>query len=689
MKKILASIMIFITIAVQAQWYDFIGQLQFDPNVTTPNYSKGMTFYERESDTLAYWGLVPNAVQFLPVPNFSNKNFVEGMLGDARFHASTAHFTTGNNAIFDNGGSLNGIFAISAGAPDQLYGDKVFKYIDVHINDWIAHKPIVLPNAITKSSMDISFSLRYNYTGNSGDMGLRIKCVTDSSLLLDGTNTTAAINIGQNKINGTVHVPKGCTSILFGYQGVVTNAGGILLFDELVVNDYNMPVKVYESSKLVNAGTIDMIQEGASPMSKGGVVNDTVKYSRQGRWLTAYYTYRQNTGGGGGSGIYLFSLPDGLEIDLSVLTATSSTSINNTRTGGDVIGRGHAEAGGLISPVEVLAHNSTQVKLYTTSVVGDTGSAHSWSSDVVSGDTAFSLVHSNVLYKFNIRVPIVGWEDYSEHVVTASTLSGTTETKYLSAYQTADDPDVADLKFTGLEIGAEYEVSGKLQYYLPSGARVSLGFHDGQGTSYSSMRKQQSGSSDVAETITSHFTFVAKSAEMITEMAFAGGGGVNGNGTNTQTHFQLTRPITKANILNLTSPKTAYIKPSTSHYGGVGITATTAWKTRTLESISGDASFLSLSSNQITIDAGTYDLAVPVGAYDGTSWMNLNLRNVTDSVDNIFQRVTHTNTGDGVTYNTVFTTIIVTKPTTFDFRTTSTTAAGQEFLGQIKITKVR
>ncbi len=588
-----------------------------------------------------------------------------------------------------------GLAGLTINTTSPLVGVNGFTYtLTGTINNNLRTKIIDIPLGYRGGVLEYRF--RYTYDGLDSDIQTQVYCVDSTSILSSGkidieahTSDGSALAVGKFK-------PNDCSQIRLYFNEQASNSGKKFAFARIKITPEKVGIaKVYESSELVNAGPIQIVQTGASPMSKGGIITDTVKYSRQGRWLNATYTYRQNTVGTGGSGIYLFSLPDGLEIDLSVLTANSSTSITNARTGGDIIGRGHAEGGSpdLISTVDVIAHNSTQVKLYVTSAVGDTGTSHAWSNDVVSGDAAFSLAHTNILYKFDIRVPIVGWEDYSEHVVASDSMSGEDVELLAESNNGASIPANVQINFSEITdshsswnshtytIPQEgvYDITGSV-YFIGSVSRV---IHLWKNGAY----YKRIGASTVSSV---PFNYQGKFNDGDTIS-------IRSNVTSTLVvgvkdhHISITKAaaITKANILNLAAPKTAYIKPSASYYGGVGITATTVWKTRTLESISDDANFLSLSSNQITIDAGTYDLAVPVGAYNGTSWMNLNLRNVTDNVDNIFQRVTHANSGDGVTYNTVFTTIIVTKPTIFDFRTISTTASGQEFLGQIKITKVK
>ncbi len=79
---------------------------------------------------------------------------------------------------------------------------------------------------------------------------------------------------------------------------------------------------------------------------------------------------------------------------------------------------------------------------------------------------------------------------------------------------------------------------------------------------------------------------------------------------------------------------TAYVKEIYGNGVDAGGCTASNWQQRTLNTLEGATSFISLNSNQITLSAGTYDIDATAPAYF-ISWHQAKLRNVTDSTDAI------------------------------------------------------
>lgn len=78
------------------------------------------------------------------------------------------------------------------------------------------------------------------------------------------------------------------------------------------------------------------------------------------------------------------------------------------------------------------------------------------------------------------------------------------------------------------------------------------------------------------------------------------------------------------------APLVAYVKDEkTSGTNGGSGTAST-WNTRDLNTLTGDTSFISVSSNQITLDAGTYDISWSAPSFQTTN-NQTRLQNITDT----------------------------------------------------------
>jgi hypothetical protein len=154
-------------------------------------------------------------------------------------------------------------------------------------------------------------------------------------------------------------------------------------------------------------------------------------------------------------------------------------------------------------------------------------------------------------------------------------------------------------------------------------------------------------------------------------------------------------------LLSVPVPLTAYlkdVKPS----GTAGGTATAgSYQTRTLNTVEGDSSIVSLSANQFTLGPGVYEIEASAPAYY-CSRHKIKLRNITDSSDALIGGValTENTTAAGSTSDSIIRgRITLTSPKTFEIQhrvqtTRATNGFGDntsfgdsEVYTQVKITK--
>lgn len=136
------------------------------------------------------------------------------------------------------------------------------------------------------------------------------------------------------------------------------------------------------------------------------------------------------------------------------------------------------------------------------------------------------------------------------------------------------------------------------------------------------------------------------------------------------------------------APAVGYIDVDATYFT-TGVSATTSYKAQNLESISGDTYFMSIATDQLTLKKGKYALEVPVYAYNNSQFLDFALYSITDTaIEQEFQRVSYSAVGarSGIT---VQFTLELSATEVFEFRTKSSNAAGTEFMGRIKITKLR
>ena len=144
--------------------------------------------------------------------------------------------------------------------------------------------------------------------------------------------------------------------------------------------------------------------------------------------------------------------------------------------------------------------------------------------------------------------------------------------------------------------------------------------------------------------------------------------------------------------------KTAYLKDVKSSGTDGGTFTSGAWQTRTLNTLEGDTSFVSLTSNQFTLLAGKYEIEADAPAFQVTGHKG-KIRNITDSTDDIMGANVYSSVAS-TTPSIVRGTIEITKTTTFELQhrctvTRATNGYGvglslsvDEIYAQVKITKV-
>lgn len=169
----------------------------------------------------------------------TSRNWLGNSAGLAHANEDFTRFTTGNNILFDGGGTIAGTLELSTTPADLLESGRVFKYTQVSgsLNDWIAHQVINVPANIQNTAMKGSYRFKYKYDGGNGDLETRVKCVDTGDLLIDGTYDSAMLWANSYEAVGTFTIPLGCTQILVGTQVVTENIGAIFLWDRMEVNE--------------------------------------------------------------------------------------------------------------------------------------------------------------------------------------------------------------------------------------------------------------------------------------------------------------------------------------------------------------------------------------------------------------------------------------------------------------------
>ena len=145
--------------------------------------------------------------------------------------------------------------------------------------------------------------------------------------------------------------------------------------------------------------------------------------------------------------------------------------------------------------------------------------------------------------------------------------------------------------------------------------------------------------------------------------------------------------------------RVCYVKDLKASSSPGGTFTSGSWQTRDLNTLEGDTTFISLSSNQITLQAGTYDIDSSCRVSGITNAHQARFRNITDSTTEIVGSSAHSGGGDDQSESFCNGVITITSTKTFELQhrcatTVTTVGFGRsngfgegELYSQIKITK--
>jgi len=596
-----------------------------------------------------------------------------------------ADWSTGNSATFLTvGGGLVGTLSDETTSP--IAGASSLKYVSaaVSINDWFASP---------------TYDLDLKQRGNDIGINFYFTLPTDATyevVFWDVTNSAklnSALDIveqsgGRTRYSASVFIPDTCTQYKYGFHSIVENGAG----HTLTVDDFEFSTNPFVYKNLVEM--TDWESYTPTLTSFGTPTNMQAFYKRVGDALkaTVFFTAGTTT-----ATIARISLPAGLVIDSSKVPddrKSSSGSYHVTTT----------------TAVDIASSVNNNGVLFIDTTTSTTDIF--WSNDantnasgvVFNRDNANSFCGTGSSVSLEFEVPIEGWSSSSEHVVTpaksgnhyyrieqaqTSLTNTANEIEYnlgtativdnfvgSALIEAQDDSGNTRTKFTALKactvhVAVYGAVSSSTLSVLKNGTTVQPG--------------DKIGAND--EVFNSVPVFLEKD-DYIT--VGTPGGALSGNATLfTTTLMAYSRESTF--LAAVPVQKVAYINTDATDFVNDDTGATTSYKTVNLNSVDGDSSFVSISSDQFTLPAGKYDYTIPIGCNNGAEWIDLLVYDIT-SASNYEEHTQVAYGASGVVsmaMTPVHGTIEITSARTFEFRTKSDVSSGSEFHGRIKITKLR
>ena len=632
-----------------------------DPTVPT----EGMLFYADGTSRPEGVYVYKNGNWVLVGSGTGELNFYEHGNAD---EASVSDFTTGNNATFDGGGSFQGAFTISTTAADLISGDRVFKLVlnatpGTSDDDYVASTVVDIPQGYRGRFLAVK--LQYKYDGADSDIKWVVKDDTNTEILTVDTevlNQFDEVNNVATEFTLSFLCPGDCEQIKIGPQ-VVTHATGSeeLIWDDVVVTPnvlVNGQISEIQNIKVNTANGF-----GSSGTKIRRFTNE--EYNNGSEILT----YTQDATNGD-----FFTVNTACEVEIAVsdnFGAANDFGVSLNASSLSTNFGALAVSERLIQASTTAVSISGAVSWHGSLVAGDVLRVHSQGS---AGGTAANTLCSILAVKRSDA--FIAYNTHSKNsMIKIHTGNGygstntvikrflTVETSTGTAITYADSSTLGST-FTINETGI-YHIS----YTGASGAISTTGIS----LNSTELTTAMNGLVNVEDRLASEtnggnqYTVSLSWAGILQKGDIVRPHNDGSSGTETRESFAITR-IGSNQLLGVPKTLTAYIKDAKSSGTGGGSFTSGSYQTRDLNTLEGDTSFVSLSSNQITLDPGTYDFYANSPSFR-VSTNKARLRDITNSVTTILGSAEFGETaGGGTLGSNMEGRLVLTETTTFEIQ---------------------
>ena len=585
-----------------------------DPTTTDDSasgYSVGSRWWNSSSDTLFICeDNTASAAVWKGVSGGAGSGGLDVYLAEDFETTVAADFTSGNNATFDNGGTLQGTLADETTNP--IAGSSCLKYTQAagSLNDFIK-SPVI--NIDEKQAGNYTgMTLYFTYDGDADDIKVIFYDETNSEVLTDSVDLLSSES-NPTRYSTSVFIPEGVTQVAYGFQVAVENSTKILLADdvELTTNPF-----VYKN--LIDRQYVEQSFDPASMTTTSGDLR--------------FGSVTLN-----GSDILSYDDSNGRFAANRECTFTGMFSGRSSSTNTDYIIK--------LNGTTVARTDESGADFYETV---------STTLNLQVGDYV-NVNASNTLTSGASQYLSISAEAETEHVITPAKSNMTDWTSYTpSTSQGFGTLGAIDLKWK--REGSDMLIQGTFVSGTSTATEARLELPTGHTTRSDLPTRTVAGKGAYTGTGAVDQLVLIEPSRTYMNFGIAGAGtaGISAaNGSQMvaagQTYGLLARfPIegwdSNATFLAaIPTQLTAYIKDvkSANTVGGTSTTGT--WSTRDLNTVSGDASIVSLSSNQFTLSAGTYTIKASAPALF-SSQHRIKLYNVTDVSDDILGSSEFSNT---------------------------------------------
>ena len=604
------------------------------------------------------------------------------------FESNTASsFTSGNNATFDNGGSLVATLGNETVTP--LSDDRSISLTQASgsLNDFIKSGAISLDPKQKGNTVGVSFY--YTYDGADDDIVFVAYDNTNSTVLTDSLDTLDATS-GATRLSTSFHIPATCASLSYGFQVVSETIGAILVFDDIEIS----------TNPFVSKNLIEMTDwTSFTPVLTGfGTPGAEVGYWRR---VGDSMEVRASWEFGSPTGVNAeLDIPGGYSIDLAKI---ESTKLNYLGSGQYVQ---TSQTNTQANYQAVIFSDKTDASAVYFSVAG-TGTAAEL--DKTDGNGLGVLGQG---YTVTFTVPIQGWTSGTEHIVTPAKSNMTDWTAYTPVVQGLGTTTAVDMYYK--RVGDSIKIMGTLTAGTVSGVEFQLGLPIVGGTQLTVgsevgnlwvcgfVERGISSTTDSTLICTGGDAFLNACKDNATIAAETGSSIFASSEVERFTSLLIPIEQWTSDVTFLAAvpvQKVAFLRDVKSSGTDGGTFTSGAWQTRDLNTIEGDSEIVSLSANQFTLQAGKYVIEASAPAWS-VNYHKSKIRNITGSSDAILGSSMYTNSG-ATNCSTIYGTLIVNSPTVFELQhrcsvTGANTGLGvpatfgvDEVFAQVKITKLK
>jgi hypothetical protein len=564
--------------------------------------------------------------------------------------AGVSEYTSGNNAAFDNGGTLVGTLADDT--TTNISGTQSLKYTQASgsLNDFI--KSPLIPIDKKQQGNTVGLELFYTYSGNDGDLRIVGYDDTGSEVMTIASNTLRAASKAQ-RFSVQFPVPSGSANLAYGIQVAVENDGAIL-----VIDDVQISTNPYVSKELLDTPVVvrGAGNSGATITAGTERIDFTTVSDDTGSWSNV-----------SGNGTDTFTAPQ----SGSYIVSGGVLLTGNVNTYLTLYKNSSVEQNG-ISPS--ISDDTFSFSRIVELEIGDTVSIRLANTATLSTNSDFNTIHIEKVPTATEHIVAYNSRNAENSMIRLHTGNGygSTNTKIRRFSTEVSNLGNAITYADSATDGASFTINEDGVYYI-SHTDGNIAFAGRTGISLNST--QLTTNIELTNTADIIGNVVCVSSN-VGECTFSGQlykGDIvrphdyGGNDHTTQANFTISK-IGVGDLLGVPVSRTAYIKDVKSSGTSGGTFTSGSWQTRDLNTLSGDTEFVSLSSNQFTLEPGKYEIEASAPTYQVNSHKLL-LKDISTGVYDKLGSSEYSDTSSASTGKSILkTTIELTNSTSFEIQ---------------------